>query len=311
MRDRKNTTVEIAILGVLGAFALLCLAAPQLLRDREPRQLLSVSVLLRDTDSSGWTVARQGMEQAADELGAELRFLTLASYSDSGEQNELLLREIDGGAEGLVVVPADAGALRDALLQRDGACPVVALESAVEGCAGVVAPDNALLGRRLAQALLEDWDGGGVLLLEPAPGCAGVVQRLEAAQAALEEAGVPARRAPELPRGGLDGKWVLAFDPSSTQQAAEWKAAEQRAFALYGVGSSTAITAHLEQGTIAAIAAWSDYAAGFLAVRRAVNAVRGREGTLAPLPFFILREEDIYAPENQKLLFPIMSSSSR
>ena len=106
MRDRKNTTVEIAILGVLGAFALLCLAAPQLLRDREPRQLLSVSVLLRDTDSSGWTVARQGMEQAADELGAELRFLTLASYSDSGEQNELLLREIDGGAEGLVVVPA-------------------------------------------------------------------------------------------------------------------------------------------------------------------------------------------------------------
>ena len=311
MRDRKNTTVEIAILGVLGAFALLCLAAPQLLRDREPRQLLSVSVLLRDTDSSGWTVARQGMEQAADELGAELRFLTLASYSDSGEQNELLLREIDGGAEGLVVVPADAGALRDALLQRDGACPVVALESAVEGCAGVVAPDNALLGRRLAQALLEDWDGGGVLLLEPAPGCAGVVQRLEAAQAALEEAGVPARRAPELPRDGLDGKWVLAFDPSSTQQAAEWKAAEQRAFALYGVGSSTAITAHLEQGTIAAIAAWSDYAAGYLAVRQVVESPRGAEEELAPLAFSILRKEDIYAPENQKLLFPIMSSSGR
>ena len=311
MRDRKNTTVEIAILGVLGAFALLCLAAPQLLRDREPRQLLSVSVLLRDTDSSGWTVARQGMEQAADELGAELRFLTLASYSDSGEQNELLLREIDGGAEGLVVVPADAAALRDALLQRDGACPVVALESAVEGCAGVVAPDNALLGRRLAQALLEDWDGGGVLLLEPAPGCAGVVQRLEAAQAALEEAGVPARRAPELPRDGLDGKWVLAFDPSSTQQAAEWKAAEQRAFALYGVGSSTAITAHLEQGTIAAIAAWSDYAAGYLAVRQVVESTRGAEEELAPLAFSILRKEDIYAPENQKLLFPIMSSSGR
>ena len=311
MRDRKNTTVEIAILGVLGAFALLCLAAPQLLRDREPRQLLSVSVLLRDTDSSGWTVARQGMEQAADELGAELRFLTLASYSDSGEQNELLLREIDGGAEGLVVVPADAAALRDALLQRDGACPVVALESAVEGCAGVVAPDNALLGRCLAQALLEDWDGGRVLLLEPAPGCAGVVQRLEAAQAALEEAGVPARRAPELPRDGLDGKWVLAFDPSSTQQAAEWKAAEQRAFALYGVGSSTAITAHLEQGTIAAIAAWSDYAAGYLAVRQVVESTRGAEEELAPLAFSILRKEDIYAPENQKLLFPIMSSSGR
>ena len=77
------------------------------------------------------------------------------------------------------------------------------------------------------------------------------------------------------------------------------------------MGSAAAVTAQLERGNIAAIAAWSDYAAGFLAVRRAVNAVRGREGTLSPLPFFILREEDIYAPENQKLLFPIMSSSSR
>ena len=41
------------------------------------------------------------------------------------------------------------------------------------------------------------------------------------------------------------------------------------------------------------------------------EAARGEEGTLTALPFFILRREDIYAPENQKLLFPIMSSSSR
>ena len=40
-------------------------------------------------------------------------------------------------------------------------------------------------------------------------------------------------------------------------------------------------------------------------------AERIQTDTLSPLPFSILREEDIYAPENQKLLFPIMSSSSR
>ena len=46
-------------------------------------------------------------------------------------------------------------------------------------------------------------------------------------------------------------------------------------------------------------------------MRGAAEAPRGEEGTLTALPFFILRREDIYAPENQKLLFPIMSSSSR
>lgn len=309
MRDRKNTTVEIAILGVLGAFALLCLAAPQLLRDREPRQLLSVSVLLRDTDSSGWTVARQGMEQAADELGAELRFLTLTAANDSGEQEALLLREIEDGAAALVVVPADPGALSAALDPWLVVCPTVTLESPMEGAAGVVSPDNARLGQELAGALLEDWDGGEVLLLDTAGSCAGVAARLAAAEAALAAAGAPVRREPKLPEE--PPRWVMAFEPPVTQRAAERREAEGRDFALYGVGSAAAVTAQLERGNLAATAAWSDYAAGYLAVRRAVNAVRGTGGTLAPLPFFILREEDIYAPENQKLLFPIMSSSSR
>ena len=98
MRERKSTLIEITLLGLLGGLALLSLVGPQLFRDRAAPQLLSLSVLLRDTDSSGWTVARQGMEQAADEFGAELRFLTLSTHGDSDEQTELCLREIDGGA---------------------------------------------------------------------------------------------------------------------------------------------------------------------------------------------------------------------
>ena len=105
--------------------------------------------------------------------------------------------------------------------------------------------------------------------------------------------------------------WLMAFEPAATQQAAERKEAEGKSYSLYGVGAATAITAQLERGNIAAMAAWSDYAAGYLAVRRAVSAAQGEEGKVVPLPFSVLREEDIYAPENQKLLFPIMSSSSR
>lgn len=311
MRARKNTVIEIALLGALGAFALLCLAAPQLFRDGTPRPLLSLSVLIRDTDSSGWTVARQGMEQAADEMGAELRFLTLANHSDSQEQTELLLREIDGGAEGLVVVPADPSSLCATLLRRSNVCPVVTLESEVDGSVGTVSPDNAQLGRCLAEAMLEDWDGGEVLLLDGAPNCTGVTQRIEAAQAVLEEHNVPVERVFALPKDDLSAGWILTFDAPTTQQTAEWKAAEQHSVALYGVGSSTTITAYLEQGTIAAIAAWSDYAAGYLAVRQTVEAIQGLNGELAPLTFSILRKEDIFAPENQKLLFPIMSSSGR
>ena len=251
------------------------------------------------------------MEQAADELGAELRFLTLTAQNDSEEQTAVLFREIDGGADALVVVPAGPDELTLALSQRPDHCPVVTLESTVEGAAGIVAPADEEVGRRLAQALLEDWTGGPVLLLDPLPQT-GIGARAEGARAALEERGVPVRRAAALPQDGPEERWVMAFEPLATQQAAERKEAEELGFALYGVGSGTAITAQLERGNISALAAWSDYAAGYLAVRQAVEAaMRADRQDPGPLAFSIVRGEDIYAPENQKLLFPIMSSSGR
>ncbi len=307
---RKSNLIQIGILAVLGLAVVLSLVVPQLFRGRRDPRLLSLSVMLRDTDSSGWNAARQGMEQAADELGAELRFLTLTTAGDGAEQEALLLREIEGGAAALVVVPADPESLSAGLERWMPVCPVVTLESPMEGAAGTVSPDNAALGGQLARALLRDWDGGEALLLDTAGRCAGVTDRLEAAEAVLLAAGVPVRRAEELPEEAPP-PWVMAFEPSATQWTAERKEAESWDCALYGVGTATAITAQLERGGIAAMAAWSDYAAGYLAVRRAVEAARGEEGELTPLPFSILRREDIYAPENQKLLFPIMSSSSR
>lgn len=306
---KKSNLVEIVLLGVLGALALLTLIIPQLLRDRDGPRLLSLSVLLRDTENSNWPVTRQGMEQAADELGAELRFLTLTVPNDSREQEELLRREVEGGADSLVAIPADPEALHLALLRLSDPCPVVTLECAMEGGAGLVSPDNEQVGRRLAEALLEDWDSGQVLLLNAGSACPEAASRLEAAREVLTGHGVPVRTADALPEE--EGRWVMAFESGSTYQAAEHREAEGRSFALYGVGASTAIITQLEKGTIAAIAAWSDYAAGYLAVRQAVQAVREWPQTPDSLPFSIVRGEDIYAPENQKLLFPVMSSSWR
>ena len=194
MKTEQSRRIQIAILTALGIAAALSLALPQLLRGAKREQLLSLTVMLRDTDSSGWTVARQGMEQAADELGAELRFLTLAAAGDSEEQEALLLREIEDGAAALVVVPADPESLSAALDPWRVVCPTVTLESPMEGAAGVVAPDNTQLGKELAQALLEDWDGGEVLLLDTAGRCSGVAARLAAAEETLIAAGASVRR---------------------------------------------------------------------------------------------------------------------
>ena len=48
-------------------------------------------------------------------------------------------------------------------------------------------------------------------------------------------------------------------------------------------------------------------AAGYLAVDGAAKLARGERSEMKPPPFFLIRGEDIYEPDNQKLLFPVTS----
>lgn len=109
-----------------------------------------------------------------------------------------------------------------------------------------------------------------------------------------------------LTRKNLSG--VVALDSAATQQAAQGKEDCKGTFLLYGVGATEQITAWLDQGVLEAVAAWSDYAAGYLAVEGAIYAYRGDPGSQSEnLPFSVVKGEEIYDSEYQKLLFPVTS----
>lgn len=314
-KKRRNDMIQLVILVVLGAAVILSVLLPQLPHDNRSALPMELSVVLRESDSSLWSNVRLGLEAAAGDLGAELRFLTLSHANDAQEQVELLRREAEGGAGALVVVPADPEALAGQWEGITNICPVVCMESEVEGASLVVAPDNDAMGRALARAVLEDWSSGVVLLLDTGGKSTGVAERLEAAREELEQSGVPVERrivTPEaLPNvllplvkesGAVE---IMTFEPAATEQAVLAKEGGDLPQHLYGVGASARVIAGLERGDVAAVAAVSDYAAGYVAAESAIRFARGETVTTEPLPFFVVRGEDIYDPENQKLLFPV------
>ena len=317
MKKRRNDLIQLAILVVLGTAVVLSLVLPQLPGREREVQLLELSVIFRETDTALWSNTRLGMEQAAGDLGAELRFLTLTHTGDSGEQADLIRREVEGGAGALLVVPADPEHLGKQLSETAGSCPVVSIESPMERAGMVVAPDNEVLGRQLAEAVLDDWTGGTVLLLDTAGESTGVDARLDGAEAVLTAAGVPVLRqtaAPDRLATGLqllssvkEAAAIMAFEPYATEQTIKAVEAGGLGQLIYGVGVSTYVVGALERGSMTAVAAWSDYAAGYLAAEGAIRLARGEQYTAEALPFTIVRGEDIYEPDNQKLLFPVTS----
>ena len=289
-------------------------------RSGQTQQLLEISVLYRGSDTSAWSVVRQGMEQAAVDLNAELRFLAPAGEQPATEQTELLNREAETGTDAVLLIPADRELLA-ATVRRvtSSGIPMVTLETDMTGAGAAccVGADNTALGQALGTAALNGAPEGALVVLLDTADDTGVTDRMEAAEAVLKAAGRRVYRCAPIGRETLSVAMertlaamtpaaVVAFDAADLEQAADLLAGRQDAPLLYGAGSTAAVAAYLEQSTIVSIAAQNDFAAGYLAVGAAVQAIRGQESfQMDPLEFVMVRQENMYEPENQKLLFPV------
>ena len=156
--------------------------------------------------------------------------------------------------------------------------------------------------------------GGTVLLLDSLPGDNGIRERMLAARETLERAGRQVRiyqwsadtaSFTDILRIERPGA-VVAFEVAVLAEAAEMARSNESFPLLYGCGSTPAIAAALEEGRVTAIAALNVFSAGYLAVDAAAALARHEDWTGVPtVAFSIVRQENMYDNDNQKLLFPV------
>lgn len=303
------------VLPLIGLSVLFCLLAFAPGEKHSQPPLLEMSVILRDGDG-GVSTMRKGMEQAAEDLNVELRFLTPAEDNNAAEQVQLLEREVAGGAPAVVLLPADRELLSGAVSAAAGKTTLVTVETDMTawGAAASVSMDHHALGEALGTAAMHGVPAGGtVLLLDSLPGDNGIRERLEAAREVLEREG---RQVREYRWSGDETLFadilrierpgaIIAFEAAALAEVAELSRGENFPL-LYGCGSTTGIAAAMEKGRVTAIAAVNVFSAGYLAVEAAASLARHEDWTGAPtVAFSVVRQETMYESDNQKLLFPV------
>lgn len=284
--------------------------------EKHHQPLLEMSVILRDGDGAVSTM-RKGMEQAAQDLNVELRFLIPAEDNSAAQQAQLLEREVAGAASAVLLIPADREALGDAVSAAAGKTTLVTVETDMTawGAAASITMDHQELGAALGAAALNGVpEGGTVLLLDSLPGDNGIRERMEAAKAVLERGGRQARvykwdpdttSLPDILRIERP-RAIIAFEAAALADVAELSRGEDAFPLLYGCGSTASIAAALEKGRVTAITAVNVFSAGYLAVEAAAALARHEDWTAAaPVAFSIVRQETMYDSDNQKLLFPV------
>ena len=304
------------VLPLIGLSILFCLLAFAPGEKHHQPPLLELSVILRDGDGAVSTM-RKGMEQAAQDLNVELRFLIPAEDNSAVQQAQLLEREVAGAASAVLLIPADREALGDAVSAAAGKTTLVTVETDMTawGAAASITMDHQELGAALGAAALNGVpEGGTVLLLDSLPGDNGIRERMETAKAVLEREGRQARvykwdpdttSLPDILRIERP-RAIIAFEAAALADVAELSRGEDTFPLLYGCGSTASIAAALEKGRVTAITAVNVFSAGYLAVEAAAALARHEDWTAAaPVAFSIVRQENMYDSDNQKLLFPV------
>ena len=303
MKERTGHRAwQMVVLGMLAAAMVVSLMVPESLLTPAAPERVEISILMGSSGAAGWSTVRQGMEQAAEDQNAELRFLTLEEGDD---QMELLRRQARMDVDAAAVIPADSGEL-DQLMESWRELPVVTLESPAKNARAFIGPDDAAVGQMLAGQLAEDCaPGRRVLLVESAPNRTGPSRRLESAEKALEQAGFSPERCGEVTAAQLEqADAVVCFETDCLERVSALASQCGRPPLVYGAGVSDLVVARLETGQIRAIAAWSDYAAGYLAVSQAAAAARGQPVESRFLPVTLVQEGETYDKDHEKLLYP-------
>ena len=86
-----------------------------------------ISVIYRSKSAESSTTIKQGIDQAARDLNAEVSFITLARDNDVQEQISLLQREIKNGAKAIVIAPVNSKDLKQPIEKAQKSVPVITM----------------------------------------------------------------------------------------------------------------------------------------------------------------------------------------
>ena len=294
--------------------------------NKKQKESYQISFIARGKKAESWSTIEQGVEQAANDLNVEITPIYLSSENNVGEQISLLRREVQNGADAVMIAPVNSTDLRAPIEAALEQVPVVAIESTVQELDGLpyIGCDNYALGKALGgEILLHGGKGKKVAVLQSSLSCSSVAARYQGIVEVLQQNGI------EL------SFWVIPDDPaqayetakqllqdSSVNKAVALDGATLEALAkaekdlsppgvttveVYGVGRTNQVVSYLEEKVISSIGVQNEFNIGYLGVTEAVNRikdVRGTGGTA--VNFAIVNYADMYSPENQRLLFPLV-----
>jgi ribose transport system substrate-binding protein len=322
--------VWLIVIAVVAIVPILSLGIPRIARLLEPDGDESVYVVLKTTGPhmEFWQIVRAGIQAAATELNVDPQIVGPQWEKDIDRQIEILAEVIAADPDAILLAASDYNRLVP--LAEEAAArgiTVVTLDSALNSEVPVsfVATDNVAAGKEAGREIdrLVPPDRA-IAVISHIRGVATAIDREDGVREAL------AHRDPDLVLGpfysqndpdlgreivvnllaeypNLGG--IVAMNENSTVGAG--RALEALGVwndvALVGFDNSQEEIEFLEDGIVKALVVQRPFNMGFVGISTLVDALRGtRVEPVIYTDAVLVRKDDMFTEENQKLLFPIV-----
>lgn len=296
-----------------------------ILNIRKNQEPFLVSVIVDDSYSDRWLVAKKGLEQAAEDNNIIMNYVYTNEFESIYSQLEAVKREVDNGTDGIIVqwVSSDVDIEKLESIVQDK--PIVMLESdiAAEGMHHVCSVDNYELGRSAASQLVQDLNGVKDVHIGIVAGNEQLVstaKQLEGVRSVLEENGLSERWL--LYNNGqqsvekLESKnmvepvdYLLLLGSNETDIGIDYIEQNEGVKAkLYGAGYSQKSVYYLDKRVLQSLIVPDEFNLGYRSMQALADQLEYHtvNSLKTEIRFKAVDCEEIHEKENENLLFPIV-----
>lgn len=323
--SRKKRTMSIFLLLILILPSILLFS--DILWDEKNKGVYNISVIIRGKNTENWSIMKQGIDQAALEMNAEISFVTLLEENSVEEQSQLINREINNGADAILISPVDYDGMVEPIEVAMGKVVVVLIESTINSQKKLayISCDNYELGVKLAEEVIQNGNVRKEISVikdsleyssinERYNGFIDTISKTKNTYTLLElsknekEAYSQKKILVEENIGDV----IVAFDTSTLESVAENKKILKEVKGIeieseiYGIGSTSKVLSLLEEKIINSIAVQNEFNIGYLGVENAIDILMGRKTKKNIIESTIVTTRNMYSDENQRLLFPFI-----
>ena len=294
--------------------------ALMMISGQNKKALDKVSVILENAGDSQWSALKYGLKMAAEEEGIELAVVDVEEGLDAEAQKKVFEREIEDGADALIVQPVLDKNDQEVLKKIEKRVPVMLVGYEAEKGETrydlpLIKEDNYEMGQALAEEMLKDFERNieekkiGLLLASTDSNMlssreCGFKDALEDKNANILELSLDSLLdREENTESKVD--IVIALDDSNLTAIGEYLASSQpHGELLYGIGQSTEAIYYLDKGIAECVVVPDEFNVGYQSLSEVARKLDHYFENMKKqtVSYSVIRKETLFSKENQELL---------